>query len=39
VVSQFSGMPVNTAYKAYSSATAVEGVVAFLMVLVLSLFV
>ncbi|MEN6382427.1 MAG: GntP family permease [Rectinema sp.] len=39
VVSQFSGMPVDTAYKAYSSATAVEGVVAFLMVLVLSLFV
>jgi len=39
VVSQFSGMPVNTAYRAYTSATAVEGVVAFLMVLVLSLFV
>ena len=39
VVSQFSGMPVNIAYRAYTSATAVEGVVAFLMVLVLSLFV
>lgn len=39
VVSQFSGMPVNTAYKAYTSATAVEGVVAFIAVLVLSLFV
>ena len=39
VVSQFSGMPVNTAYKAYSSATAVEGIVAFATVFVLSLFV
>jgi GntP family gluconate:H+ symporter len=39
VVSQFSGMPVNTAYKAYTSATAVEGVVAFVVILVLSLFV
>jgi H+/gluconate symporter-like permease len=28
-VSQFSGMPENTAYKACSSATAVEGTVAF----------
>ncbi|HNX73939.1 MAG TPA: GntP family permease [Spirochaetales bacterium] len=39
VVSQFSGMPVNTAYKAYTSATAVEGVVAFIAVLIMSLFV
>ena len=39
VVSQFSGMPVNTAYKVYTSATAVEGVVAFVVVLILSLFV
>ncbi|HRY79061.1 MAG TPA: GntP family permease [Spirochaetia bacterium] len=39
VVSQFSGMSVNTAYKAYSSATAVEGVVAALVVAVMSLFV
>lgn len=39
VVSQFSGMSVNTAYKAYSSATAVEGVVAALVVAVISLFV
>lgn len=39
VVSQFSGMPVNTAYKAYSSATAVEGIVAALVVAVMSLFV
>jgi GntP family gluconate:H+ symporter len=39
VVSQFSGMPVNTAYKAYSSATAVEGIVAFAVVFVMSLFV
>ncbi len=39
VVSQFSGMPVNIAYKAYTSATAVEGVVAFIAVLILSMFV
>lgn len=39
VVSQFSGMPVNTAYKAYSSATAVEGVVAFIAVALMSLVV
>jgi GntP family gluconate:H+ symporter len=38
VVSQFSNMPVATAYKAYSSATAVEGVVAFAVVFVTSLF-
>lgn len=38
VVSQFSNMPVATAYKAYSSATAVEGVVAFVAVFVMSLF-
>jgi GntP family gluconate:H+ symporter len=36
VVSQFSGMPVNVAYKAYTSATAVEGVVAFAAVAVMS---
>lgn len=39
VVSQFSNMPVNTAYKTYTSATAVEGVVAFLAVLVLNIFI
>jgi GntP family gluconate:H+ symporter len=39
VVSQFSNMPVSTAYKAYSSATAVEGFVAFAVVFVLSLFI
>lgn len=39
VVSQFSGMPVSTAYKAYSSATAVEGIVAAIVVALLSLFV
>lgn len=39
VVSQFSNMPVNTAYKAYSSATAVEGVVAFAAVFIMSLFI
>jgi len=38
VVSQFSNMPVNTAYKAYTSATAVEGVVAFIAVFILNLF-
>ncbi len=39
VVSQFSGMPVNTAYKAYSTATAVEGIVAALVVGLISIFV
>lgn len=38
VVSQFSNMPVSTAYKAYTSATAVEGVVAFAAVFILNLF-
>lgn len=32
-------MPVNTAYKAYSSATAVEGVVAFAVVFIMSLVI
>lgn len=39
VVSQFSNMPVNIAYKVYTSATAVEGAVAMAVVYVLSLFV
>lgn len=39
VVSQFSNMPVSTAYKVYTSATAVEGVVAFIAVLILDIFV
>jgi GntP family gluconate:H+ symporter len=39
VVSQFSNMPVNTAYKCYTSATAVEGVVAFIVVLIFQLFI
>lgn len=39
VVSQFSNMPVNTAYKAYTSATAVEGVTAMIAVAIMSLFV
>jgi GntP family gluconate:H+ symporter len=39
VVSQFSNMPVNTAYKVYTSATAVEGVVAIVGVLILNLFI
>jgi len=36
VVSQFSNMPVNTAYKVYTSATAVEGVVAIVAIWVMS---
>lgn len=39
VVSQFSNMPVTTAYKAYTSATAVEGVVAILAIYAMSFFV
>ncbi len=39
VVSQFSNMPVNTAYKVYTSATAVEGVVGIIAVLLMSLFI
>jgi GntP family gluconate:H+ symporter len=38
VVSQFSGMPVGTAYKIYTTATAVQGVVALLACLLMSLF-
>ena len=39
VVSQFSNMPVNTAYKIYTTATAIEGCVAFIACFVISLFV
>jgi len=39
VVSQFSNMPVSTAYKVYTSATAVEGVVAFVAVLIMDIFI
>lgn len=39
VVSQFSNMPVATAYKAFTSATAVEGFIAFIAVFVMSFFV
>jgi len=39
VVSQFSNMPVATAYKAFTSATAVEGIIAFAAVFVMSFFV
>ncbi|MTW17596.1 GntP family permease [Rhodoplanes serenus] len=39
VVSQFSNMPVNVAYKLYTSATFVVGVVAFLFAYLLSLVV
>jgi len=38
VVSQFSNMPVNTAYKIYTSATAIEGTVAFIVCFIISLF-
>jgi GntP family gluconate:H+ symporter len=38
VVSQFSNMPVGTAYKVFTTATAVEGVVALLACLLMSLF-
>jgi len=38
VVSQFSNMPVNTAYKIYTTATAIEGSVAFTVCLIISLF-
>jgi len=39
VVSQFSNMSVTTAYKAFTSATAIEGMVAFMAVLIMSFFV
>lgn len=39
VVSQFSNMPVTTAYKAFTSATAVEGSVAFVAVFIMSFFI
>ena len=39
VVSQFSNMEVSTSYKAYSTATLIEGLVAFLGVAVLSIFI
>ncbi|GAB4375481.1 MAG: GntP family permease [Spirochaetales bacterium] len=39
VVSQFSNMEVNVAYKVYSSATLVEGLVGIVMVLIMSIFV
>lgn len=39
VVSQFSNMPVNTAYKIYTTATAIEGTVAFVTCFIISLFV
>lgn len=39
VVSQFSNMPVNVAYKLYTSSTAVVGIVAFVACYLLSLFV
>jgi GntP family gluconate:H+ symporter len=39
VVSQFSDMEVPVAYRAYTSATLVEGIVAIIMVAILSLFV
>ncbi len=39
VVSQFSNLPVNIAYKVYTTATAVEGVVAMVVVYFMSLIV
>lgn len=39
VVSQFSNMPVNIAYKIYTTATAIEGCVAFSVCFIISLFV
>ncbi|HPS59549.1 MAG TPA: GntP family permease [Spirochaetota bacterium] len=39
VVSQFSNMPVNTAYKIYTSATAIEGCVAFAACFIISIFI
>jgi GntP family gluconate:H+ symporter len=39
VVSKFSDMEVSVAYKAYTTATLIEGVVAFIAVSVLSIFV
>lgn len=39
VVSQFSNMPVTTAYKTYTSATAVEGIVAIIAIFVMTFFV
>jgi len=39
VVSQFSDLEVNTAYKVYTSATAIEGGVAFAAAWVMSFFV
>jgi GntP family gluconate:H+ symporter len=39
VVSKFSDMPVATSYKAYTTATLLEGVVAFLGVAILSIFI
>jgi GntP family gluconate:H+ symporter len=39
VVSQFSDMDVKTAYKAYTTSTLVEGLAAFVVVMILSLFV
>ena len=39
VVSQFSNMDVPTSYRAYTTATLIEGVVAFAAVAVLSIFI
>jgi GntP family gluconate:H+ symporter len=39
VVSQFSDLPVNIAYKVYTAATAVEGVAAMIVVYILSFIV
>ncbi len=38
VVAQFSGMPTNMAYKVWTPATGFQGIAAFIVVLILSLF-
>ncbi len=39
VVSQFAGMPTNMAYKTWTPATGVQGVAAFIVVLIMSIFI
>ncbi len=39
VVSQFAGMPTNMAYKLWTPATGVQGIAAFIVVLIMSLFI
>ncbi len=39
VVSQFAGMPANMAYKLWTPATGVQGLAAFVVVLIMSIFI